>query len=1120
LGLLLGIFLAVSAGTAEAAGGEVRMWEEALTIPTYEAAAADVNPIFYEGRTYQGAKGPVYPYPITDRLLNIRKERVYKGLFLENDYLKICVLPELGGRIFSAVDKTNGYNFFYRQHVIKPALIGMLGAWISGGVEWNIPHHHRATSYSPVSHTLEENADGSKTIWVGEMELRHRMRWVVGLTLHPDSSCLEGTVRLFNETPVTHSFLYFANVAVHANPDYQIIFPPSTQFATQHSKSEFSRWPNGEGYYAGVDYRGVDCSWWKNHPKPVSMFAFDCEEEFLAGYDHGREAGTLHVSDRFVMPGKKFFTWGTGTQGQTWDRTLTDTDGPYLELMVGGFSDNQPDYSWIQPYEYKTVKHTWYPFQRIGGVKNATREAAVNLEVTPEDAAKVGLCTTAAYREARVLVEAGSKTLFEETIEISPGNPFLTEIALPENVKEEDLRVSLAAEGRELVAYRPVRRERLPMPPRVQAPPQPEDAKTNEELYLSGLRLEQFYSPAREAAPYYEEAVKRDPSDYRANTALGLVYLNRGLFKEAEEKFRAAADRATKNYTRPRDGEAYYSLGLALKAQGKYNEAYEAFYKATWSLAWHSAGFHALAELACRQGDFIQSLDFLDRSLATNAYNVKALNLKAAVLRQVKRFSEAEKAAAAALALDPLDFRAKRERSLAMSMNTKTASSAEIIVNENLHDDVQPCLEAAVDYANAGLWDEGVHVLKDLVGAYRDTSRVFPMAYYYLGSMSQERGEKAEASRYYQLASEMPADYCFPFRLESIAVLRRAIAENPNDARAPYYLGNLLYDLQPEEAIKEWERARRLDPAFALVNRNLGLGYSRVAGDNAKAIASLETAISQKVDARFLYELDRLYEAENVPAEKRLAFLRKHHETALERDDVLSREIELEIHAGDYDKALALLSGRQFNVWEGGGRFSVHDSYVDAHLLRGHRYREEGKYPKAMEDYEAAFAYPENLSVGKPYQGDRSPQIHYFMGLTYEASGKEEQAKEAFRASVAEIGEDGRSGRSMRGYGADVLYCQARAFQKLGEELKAARVFERLRDFGEGELGRESSVDYFAKFGEKTSSRLRTAQGHYALGLGHLGGGNRDAAKAEFEKALELNVAHLGANVELSELSK
>ncbi len=158
---ILAIALAVMGPAALLQAQAARAWEEPLVIPTYLVEPPEPNPIFFGGRAYQGAKGPVYPYPFLDRLTDKRVDKTYKAVYLENSCVKLCVLPEIGGRLFSAVDKSDGADFIYRQHVIKPALIGMLGAWISGGVEWNIPHHHRATTFMDVDYTIAQERDGS-----------------------------------------------------------------------------------------------------------------------------------------------------------------------------------------------------------------------------------------------------------------------------------------------------------------------------------------------------------------------------------------------------------------------------------------------------------------------------------------------------------------------------------------------------------------------------------------------------------------------------------------------------------------------------------------------------------------------------------------------------------------------------------------------------------------------------------------------------------------------------------------------------------------------------------------------------------------------------------------------
>src|ERR1700743_632487 len=338
-------------------------------IPTYLSGPPDPNPMFFFGKESQGAEGRIYPYPLYDNLTNVKSTKSYHLIYLENEYVKIGILPEIGGRVFSALDKTNNYDFVYNQHVVKPALIGLVGSWISGGIEWNIPHHHRASTFMPVQWSKEENPDGSKTIWVGELEIRQEMRWAVGYTLRPGSSVLECSVRIINRTPMVNTMLCFANVAVHTNENYQVIFPPHTQWATGHSKRVFSPWP--------LASNNTDMSYYKNNKNSASWFAVNDKDDFVAGYDHGLNAGTMAIANHYVIPGKKFFTWGVGN---IWDKILTDDDDPYLEIMVGAYSDNQPDYSWLQPFEERSFNMSWYPFRGIDGVKNSNLDAAVNLD--------------------------------------------------------------------------------------------------------------------------------------------------------------------------------------------------------------------------------------------------------------------------------------------------------------------------------------------------------------------------------------------------------------------------------------------------------------------------------------------------------------------------------------------------------------------------------------------------------------------------------------------------------------------------------------------------------------------------------------------------------------------
>jgi tetratricopeptide (TPR) repeat protein len=1107
-GLISGIILSFFCSIPLNASSEVKVWEESLVIPTYLTGEPEKFPLFYSGRAYQGAKGPVYPYPMLDELTDVREEKTYKALYLENDYIRICVLPEIGGRIFSALDKTNNYDFFYRQHVIKPALIGMLGAWISGGVEWNFPHHHRATSFMPVDYTLTENPDGSKTIWVGEMEIRHRMKWIIGLTLYPDKSYLEAKVKLFNRTPFAHSMLYWANVAVHASEDYQIIFPPSTEFATFHGKNQFSHWPISTDVFNRVDYtRGVDISWYKSHPAPTSFFAWNCEEDFLAGYDHGKEAGVVYVADHHTAPGKKFWTWGTGTQGLMWEKILTDRDGPYIELMAGAYSDNQPDYSWIQPYETREVKQYWFPLRKIQGLKKANLEAAVNLEVAPEGKARIGINTTSAHQGAKVVLEEKEKVLFAQIVDTAPDSPYFEEIELPPHVKEEHLHLILySPSGKELISYIPVKRNGRKLPEPVKPPPTAEKIETVEGLYQTGLRLEQFYNPAFEPYPYYEEALRRDPENSLVNTALAILYLKRGMFSLAEKRLKLALHRVTKDYVRPKDGEAYYYLGIALRFQNRNKEAYDAFQKAAWSYAWRASSYYCLAELDCVRRDYAKALEFLDRSLSYNEWNLRACSLKASLLRKMGKMEEASEITNRILQLDPLNFWAGNELYLQMAGKGQMVGANEYLdrLTTRMRDAVQNYLELAIDYGNCGLLDEAIDVLSRLETSKNRQSAQFPLVYYYLGYFLDNKGKEKDSPRYYTKASQMPPDYCFPFRLESIDVIGLALKKNPADARAPYYLGNLLFDLQPEKAIELWESAVSLDRGFALAYRNLGWAYARVSNDIPKAIECLEKArILAQHEPRIYYELDQMYEAGGIPPRQRLALLAENHQVVEQRDNALSREIILLVQLGAYDRALELLQKHHFHVWEGGGR--IHSVFVDANLLQGQRHFVSKHYEEALQYYLDALEYPENLEVGKPVRGGGEPRVYYFIGTAYEAMGEGDKAREWFEHSV-----------SVKAGWSESSFYQGMCLRKLGRQDESLQTLEGLKEFAQKRLQAAEVMDFFAKFGERQSAAARRSQSHYLLGLSFLGMGEKEDARTEFEKACELDMNHYWAKHYLS----
>jgi tetratricopeptide (TPR) repeat protein len=891
--------------------------------------------------------------------------------------------------------------------------------------------------------------------------------------------------------------LYFSNPAVHTNESYQVVFPPDVGWATFHAKNDFSPWPFARGRFVGRDFPpGTDLSLWKNHPWPISFFVFRSEIDFLGGYDHGRRAGVVHVADRDTMPGKKFWTWGNGPDGRMWDHILTDEDGPYIELMTGGYSDNQPDYSWIQPGESRTVVHRWYPVRELGGVKAANLEGALNLEVK-DGRARVAANTTTPRRDARVRLTSAERVVFETTATIAPDAPFAREVPLPAGVLEEGLRLALlAADGKELVAHESRPHPTTPEPPRYAPPPPPAKVKTVEELYLAGLRLEQFHNPHLDPEPYYREALRRDPGDGRTNTAVGLLAYRRGRFEEAEKRLAAAVARLTANHTRARSGEAQYALGLVRAARGKREAAREALAAAGWDLAFTAPAALEEARLEADGGDFTRALALLDHALQANPRHTAALSLSAALLRRAGRPDDAYARASAALAVDPLDPLAARERRLARDAAVRPAAdpaadAAEIAALRSLDEDAY-ALEAAHDYARAGLLEDAIAVLSARLP--EAASKADPIAAYTLGWLHERKGEPAAAASWYRRGRALPPDYCFPFRLETIEVLERASTADPKDPRAPLYLGNLLYDLQPGRAIAEWERSRALDPALPRVHRNLAFAYARAKGDLAAAAASQEKAVAlEKHEPRLYYELDQYLAWARAPLPTRLAHLTESPDTVASREITAGRLARVQILLGRHDEALGTLARTRFHVWE--GESGIHSLYVAARLERGRLLLAKGDASAALEESRGTAELPANIEVGHGV-GAHLAAIHHHVGLALEALGRRDEAAAAFRESA------GSPAVSPEGH-----YWIGRSLEKLGRGAEGRAHFERLA------ATRPRPVDPARPLEVRMEAREGRSADLHAKALGLLGLDRRAEARTTLASALDADPDNVGAVV-------
>lgn len=1086
------------------AWGQVTIKEETMIIPTYKNEAPNPMPRFYEGKSHQGVQRRIYPYPYDDNMVNIKTDQAYKIIHVENEFIDLGIIPELGGRIYYAVDKTNNYNWFYHNHVVKPSLIGMIGNWISGSLAWGYPDHHGPNTVEPMDYKIDENANGSKTIWISTLDEFHRMSILVGYTIYPNSSVVEMTIHPLNKTAISNSFLFWSVPAVHCDSAYQVIFPPSVKYVTYHGKRDMTTWPVADSRFNNYDFTGEDISWWKNTHVPSSFFAWDPREDYFGGYDHNKKAGTVWIGNHYVSPGMKYWADGNNASGVRINNGLTDSDGRYIEMMAGFYTDNQPDYSWLQPYETKLGTMTWFPVRELDGLKFANLNGALNIEVSPEKLVKVRVNTTSPHKNAVLFLKTiKGETLFKKTIVISPAEPFKVDLPAAVGLSEDDLDISLTdSDGKLLLAFRPSEHHSpsYPKPEPLKAFGPPEEMKSVEELYLAGLRLNQFYNASIDPMPYYNEALKRDPGDSRVNTQLGILCIKDFKWTQAERYLRIAAERVTSNYTRPKDCESLYYLGVALRAQDKNDEAYDYFYRASWALAWHSASYYQLAEIDCQRGDFLTALDHLNRSISTNADNPKALNLKAIALRRLNKIEDAREILISTLKTYKIDHQAMNEfylSDLQSGKNEQASADLHILISE-MRDNTQSYLELATYYSNCGFYKEAT----DLLSRLENKGSTFPMIYYYLGYFNGKLGDNNKALSYYQKASKMPATYCFPFRAEEILILENAMEVNPSDARAPYYLGDLLFEHQPERAIALWEKSVQLDGTFYIVHRNLGLAYRDIQKDYKKALISMNKASAcNSNDPRLLVEVDGLNELNKVSAQEKYEFLKARSATAKKRSDALLRLATRTVEYGRFDEAINILTTN--NIRESEGARELQNAYLNAFTLRGLESLKKGKYEKALKDIETAQAYPVGL-VGR----GRTVQFNYLIAMIYKRTGRAIEANDLLNKTMNAV-------INSEGADREYLYYQGLAMKESGKSEESRQLFQKMLDDVQNKDGGNS---FFTQFEGGQTRESRVALNHYLAGLAYEGLGDKARAKAEYSETLKINPGHIWSKVHMESL--
>ena len=1094
----------------------VKAWKEKVVIPTYEVGKPEKNPIFLEKRVYQGSSGVVYPYPVIESISDEPVDKEWHAVWIENEYIKVMILPELGGRVQMAYDKIKKRHFVYYNHVIKPALVGLTGPWISGGIEFNWPQHHRPSTYLPVDSTIEENEDGSVTVWVSETEKMFHQKGMAGFTLRPGKAYLEIKGQLYNRTNVPQTFLWWANPAVAVNDYYQSVFPQDINAVFDHGKRAVSSFPIATGTYYKMDYSaGVDISNYKNIKVPTSYMGVNSKFNFEGGYENDTQAGMLHVANHHVSPGKKQWTWGNGDFGQAWDRNLTDADGPYIELMAGVFTENQPDFTWLMPYEEKRFTQYFMPYRELGVVKNATKDLIMNIDIVAKGKANFKVFATS-KQEVKVTLRNDDGTVYyNKVVNIDP------ETVLDETVEVGESRIENltfeieSLDGKHLMTWHTDPDEIRPIPDPAEAALLPEQIKTNDQLYLTGLHLEQYRHATYSPVDYYEEALRRDPMDYRCNNALGLWYIRKCRFDKAEQYLRRAVKVLMKRNPNPYDGEPIYNLGLALKYQYKMDEAYDMFYKSTWNGAWQDAGFFECAQISVMQHRLDDAKEEIESCLIRNTHNHKARALKTMTLRLTGKKDEAIAWCKESLKVDLFNYGCLFE----LYLLTEDAQYLNQL-KEMMHGMSNNYDELALDYQAAGLYVEALKVL----GVAIEEKAVTPMTYYYMGWMLQGMDETKQATEAFAQAEKFPSHYCFPNRPEAALALQAALESNENDAKASYYLGCLYYDKrQYDVAVRYWNSSADADPKFPTVWRNLALALFNKEHNEDQAIEYMEKAFSlDTTDARILMELDQLYKRMGHPHATRLQLLQKYPGLIAKRDDLLLEEITLLNQTGQYEEAMKKLDAHQFHPWEGGegkvsGQYQLSRLELAKKALASAKEevaQKDALIDKAISLLEQCLVYPHHLGEGKLY-GAQENDFYYFLGCAYDAKDDAEKAKECWEEATKGPQEPAAA-MYYNDAKPDKIFYQGLALLKLGRVGEAHGRFYKLVNYGKNHLFEDVVMDYFAvslpdlQIWEGDLNLSNQIHCKYMLALGFYGLGDKRHAERYLTEASELDKNHLG----------
>lgn len=958
------------------ATGQVRVWQGTMTLPTYEEGAPDSNPPFdqYANNRFN------YPYTLRHNLTDKRVNHAWRALFLENEYLKCSVLPDIGGHLYTCTDKISGKPIFYENPSIKKADVSYRGAWAAFGIEFNFPVSHNWVTVSPVDFAIHQNEDGSATVQVGNVDRVYGMQWTVELILRPHSTVLEERVTLNNRSDVRHRFYWWNNAGVQVWDDSRIQYP--MRFAASHGFRDVQPWP--------IEPDGNDLSIIKNHTKgPVSLFVHGSREPFMGVWNPHTNTGTVHYADFAELPAKKIWSWGSDADGLDWRKALSDNNSAYVEVQAGLFR-NQETYAFLEPRKTIAFSEYWMPVRDIGGISRANLAGVVHLSRSAGSLV-AGLNVNQPVHGATITITAADRTVLDMKADLTPERTWTHTIpnadaGLKYTLEVRDAQnVVLLRHTEDQYDWTPVDQIHVGSQP-VYHFAGPEDRSEGDWVALGDD--EELNGRLLQALQNYQDGLKKFPNSFALHKAAGRLCASLLRYQEAKDYLEPVHARDTS------DPEISYYLGIALEGLEDARDARQAFEAAHRAPEFRAAGALRLAELSAREGNLSQAESYLREAMRASPEDMRIAEELSAILAAENKGEESQKIAQRWAARFPEHYFLQEQ-----------LGKPDL---PHLADDAERVLNIAAEYMRLGLYSRAVEVLSrkypspvpDQVEPGALAPDRHPMIAYYRGYCREKLGQSASGD--FAEAAKLSTAYVFPSRAEEIDVLNAALQANPQDANAHYLLGTLYFSRGiTDEALSQWAQARKFNAKIPVLHASMGRALLHVKNDPQQALEVFQEGLGVDPANVELYTgLDQALSLLGRPPQERVAALQRYPDQASMPSKLIYELILNLAEAGRFKDATALFHNRFFQREEGGT--NVRQVWIEVQLQHALSLARNGKCDEA-ESMAGKLASPvPDLAFTQDGLEPllKSARTNYLLGVLHKTCKQPEKAEASFRRAA------------------------------------------------------------------------------------------------------------------------